>query len=580
MKTEYKLLLWFFLLFLLPQVRFAFGASIVNESLIIQDPTEKSGSDFASSENFRQAANSPRNDVGKKFEDSVIPFGNEAKLLTANGKQSAVPGKTAINKMPESDPMKLSLQDFVGLVLRKNEQIGIQQSELAVKRESVQVAKAIFEPAFVGAYQYQEDNRRNTVQEIIAQSFTAEAELHEKSRNYQAGIEGLVPTGARMSLGYQLRDFSNNIIKRYNVDRESVTVLAATLTQPLLKGGGIQPTMAGIRVAESDAEIEFQNYRELAMRVLSQAIAAYWDLYIAGEKYKVRTDSVLNAEQLLNDNIVRVQTGKMAETEVLEAKAGYALRRSLQSEARQQVIFSTNNVRNFFSNSVAEKGLSIEPVDRIEIENMALDFTDSVVKAFKMRAEYLSVHRKITREEIKVAFAENQRWPQLDMKASYGLNGLATDTAGSWDEVQKSDYDTWSVGLEFRIPLGGDRKSRGELEASKQRKKQALLELKAVEVAMINAVDTSIRSVLSSQDQLKHYADVVDFNKLLLEAEVARFQAGKSNSRLLLEKEEDLNQAKEAHLESLLKYAKAILGLKLSEGSLLVKYGIESMKVN
>lgn len=133
--------------------------------------------------------------------------------------------------------MELKLQDFVGLILRKNEQIGIQNSELAVKRESVQVAKAIFDPAFVGSYHYKEDNRRNTVQEIIAQSFTAEPELHEKSRNYQAGIEGLVPTGARVSLGYQLRDFSNNTIKRYSVDNESVTVLAATLTQPLRKGG-------------------------------------------------------------------------------------------------------------------------------------------------------------------------------------------------------------------------------------------------------------------------------------------------------------------------------------------------------
>lgn len=106
--------------------------------------------------------------------------------------------------------------------------------------------------------------------------------------------------------------------------------------------------MAGIRVAESDAEIEFQKYRELTMRVLSQGIAAYWDLYIAWEKYKVRTNSVLNAEQLLNDNLVRIQTGKMAETEVLEARAGHALRKSRQSEAKQQVVFSTITSATFF----------------------------------------------------------------------------------------------------------------------------------------------------------------------------------------------------------------------------------------
>jgi outer membrane protein TolC len=203
-----------------------------------------------------------------------------------------------------------------------------------------------------------------------------------------------------------------------------------------------------------------------------------------------------------------------------------------------------------------------------------------LVKAFKLKAEYLSVHQKIKREEIKLVYAKNQRWPQLDMKASYGLNGLATDPGGSWDEVQSGDYDTWSVGLELRIPLGGDRKSRSELGATRQLKRQALLELKAVEVALANTVDTAIRSVQNSLDQLKHYSDVVDFNKRLLDAEIARFKAGKSNSRLLLEKEGDLHRAEEARLDSLAKYQNANTELALAEGSLLLKYGIEIMKVD
>ncbi len=578
MKTTCRVTLWFLLLIAIVLTKYGLNASGA-DVYQIDDAYADSGLDFA----YDKGSVLSKKILNHKTLSGGLNEDSSNGIIVTT--QASTEKNYSQQKKPKQDnpfkpePLRLKLQDFIRLVREKNEQIGFQDSHWMISREAVKGARAIFEPAFVGSYQYQEDNRNNTVQEIIAQSFTAEPELHEKSNNYQAAVEGLLPTGGRLNLGYQLRDFSNNIIKRFDVDNEAVTFFGASLTQPLLKGGGIKPTMAGIRVAETDAGIEFQNYRAVTMRIVSRAIVAYWDLYIANEKLKVRINSVHNAEQLLRNNIVRASTGKMAETEVLEAEAGVSLRKSLQSGARQQIVFAMNNVRTFFSTSVAEKDVAIEPADRIEIKDIKLNFSDSLVKAFKLKAEYLSVHQKIQREEIRLVYAKNQRWPQLDMKASYGLNGLATDPGGSWDEVKSGDYDTWSVGLELRIPLGGDKKSRSELGATRQRKRQALLELKAVEVAMANTVDTAIRSVQNSLDQLKHYSDVVDFNKRLLDAEIARFKAGKSNSRLLLEKEEDLHRAEEARLDSLAKYQNANTELALAEGSLLLKYGIEMMKV-
>ncbi|MEE9613271.1 MAG: TolC family protein, partial [Desulfatiglandales bacterium] len=332
--------------------------------------------------------------------------------------------------------------------------------------------------------------------------------------------------------------------------------------------------------AERDADIAFQTYREQMMRVVAEAIAAYWDLYLTQEKYKVRQDSVEIAEKILRDNIVRVQTGKMAETEVLEAKAGLALRESLLSEARQAIVAVMNNVRTLFSSSAAEKEIEIVAIDKLEIKKVEVDFANSLLKAFKLRADYLSSRKKIEREDIKLAFAKNQRWPQLDIEGSYGLNGLAQSFSDSWDDAKDGDLPTWTVGIKLRIPLAADIKARSEMNAAKKRKKQALLELKAVEVALANQVDTAIQSVYSAREQVSQHARVVDFNKRLLEVEIARFKAGKSNSRLLLEKEEDLLRAKEAELDSLVKYKKIILELGLAEGSLLLSQGIEIMDVD
>jgi outer membrane protein TolC len=357
-------------------------------------------------------------------------------------------------------------------------------------------------------------------------------------------------------------------------------VFGASITQPLLKGGGVKATMAGIEVAQADAEIAFQNYRGQRIRVISEAIASYWDLYLAREKYMIRKESEHNAMEILRDNLVRVKTGKMAETEVLEAEAGLALRRSLVSDAKQNIVYAMNRVRTFFSSSAAVAKAEIEPADRLNSEEVKLDFTDSLSKAFKLRADYLSTRKKIEREDIRLVFAENQRWPQLDLKGSYNMNGLTDAPRSSWNDAWDQNYETWSVGIELRIPLGGDRKSRSELEATRQRKKQALLELKALEVSLANDMDTATKGVQNVREQVMQYAGSVEMNRRLLEAENVRFKAGKSNSRLLLEREEELNKAKEAEIESLVRYRKSLLQLEMAEGSVLFNQGIENIAEN
>ena len=489
---------------------------------------------------------------------------------------SPAPEQGTADPVPGSGAQRLSLRDFVRLVREKNEQIGYQDSEWAISREAVKGAKAIFEPAFVGSYQFQEDKRRNTVQELVSQGFAPI--FQERSSSYQAAVEGLVPTGAKLRLGYTNKDFTNSIDNRFNVDRESQTVVGANLVQPLLKGRGVGPTTAVIRVAEADSDIAFQTYRGQMMRVVSDAIAAYWELSLARERHRVRKESERNAEGILRHNIARAQAGKIAETEVLEAKAGLVMRKSLVNEADQAIVAATNNARSFFSASAAEGAAGIWPAEPLDPkEEVIPGFSESLARSFRHRAEYIASRRKIEREEIKLIFAENQRWPQLDLKGSYNINGLDDRPRASWGDAWSRDFETWSVGLELRIPLGGDRKSKSELEATKQRKRQALLELKAVEVALANAVDTSVQGVANGRQQVGHFAGIVEMTRQLLEAETVKFDAGKSNSRILLEREENLNKAKEAYIESLVKYRKLLTQLDMAEGTLLANQGIEVM---
>ena len=70
------------------------------------------------------------------------------------------------------------------------------------------------------------------------------------------------------------------------------------------------------------------------------------------------------AEKILEDSKVRVRTGKMAATDMLDAEAGVSLRKSLEVQARQDIIATMNELRTLFSSSAADKKIEIKVADR------------------------------------------------------------------------------------------------------------------------------------------------------------------------------------------------------------------------
>lgn len=500
-------------------------------------------------------------------EDPSVKAKND-ELKADTGAIASIPGN-----------LRLGLQDFIRLVQEKNERIKSRQLEWEVSREAIRREKSVFEMELVTSYRYEMNRRRNTAQETLSRQFM---EIYKETNNhFSVGVEGLITTGGRVRLAYSMKDLSNSVnTEVFNFSHEFPTFIGFSYTQPLLKNRGRKVNTANIRAAEADSDIAFQEYRQQTMLIVANAAAAYWTLLSTQEKYKARLESIRIAEMILKDNRGRAREGKIAESEVLEAEAGLALRWSLAIAARQALNSAKNNASVFISFSADGKESNIVSTDRLEITGIELEFSKSIQKTLKLRPEYLTSLIKINKEDIRLAFAKNQRYPQLDLNLSYGLNGLNNNSGASFVEAfVDRKFESWTVGLELRIPLGGGQRSKSELMAARQRKKQALLELKAVEVAVTNAVDTAINYVTSAGEQARFYTKVVDLNNRLLEVELARLDAGRSNSRLVLEKEENLNKAIDARLESMIEYKRALLELGIAEGSLLLSHGIELMEV-
>lgn len=493
--------------------------------------------------------------------------------LSAADSPTAAPARAAQPpSLPAADAM--TLRQVVQRVLDYNETIQIRALEWLSSQKRAKAARGIFEPEFVGSAEMQRNERRNSVQQQLG-LFGSEA-FSERNNIYSGAIETLLSTGGKLRVGYSLRDLSNNLQARYGTGiNEYESFMGASLVQPLLKNGGPNVTMAAIRLAAGESELAFQEYRRQTMLMVARAETAYWDLFFAQELAGIRADSVRIARTLLDDNKARAQVGKSSELEVLEAQAGVAFRQARLEDALQKLIEARNRLAALVSGAAAFTNTAIAAADHPQLREIETDFFRSMEEAFEWNPDYLTQRRQVIQENIRLAYAKNQRYPQLDLKASYGLSGLADSPGASWDDIRTSDYENWSVGVEMRIPLGGGQKVKNEYEAVKLRKQQALLSLKSVEVEISSALDTSIRRVGSTRDGVQNYQEVVEFNKRVLDTELVSVDTGKSDSRRVLEAEGRLSEARSSVLESQVNYEKSLLEWDLIRGTVLRTRNLE-----
>jgi len=478
-------------------------------------------------------------------------------------------------------PSDLKMDDFLQRVLQRNESLQAKLLEVEINRRKARGEYGVFEPEVFGSFLREANNRENTVEQE-RNTLSTTGTFEELNNIYDGGLEALVPTGAKVRLGYTMRDLRNNLQKqtisasRGATNGEYQSFVGFSFTQPLLKNAWFPANLAGIRLAALSSDIAFQDYRRQLMVVISTAEASYWNLYMAQEQVRFFKESVATAERILNDTRDRVRAGISSELDMLEAEAGLALRRSKLSDANQKLYEAGNRLISLYAESVVSPNRFVRAVDRPQIGGSTnFIFFDAWKSAYESNPDYLTQRKKVFQEMVRLAYAKNQRLPELDFKGSYGLNGLGDSPGTSWDDIQQQDFPFWSIGIEMRIPLVGGIKSRNELAAARLREKEALVSLQEVETQIANALDTAIHKINSAHDSVQSYQTVVNFNQSLLDSALARLEVGKVESRKVLDIEADLFEARNSVVDALVQYQRAGLEFDLVAGAILKKRNLE-----
>ena len=463
---------------------------------------------------------------------------------------------------------QVPLTNYLRMVIAQNDRLAAQELQVVAAQAQQKGEMGIFEPALVTGAEHQINNRQLNSQSISSAIGLRTNVVSERNNNYSSALEFLVPTGARVRFGSTLHDLINSyqqvgISQFTNGEYESF--VGVTLAQPILKNAGTTATLAASRLAARQSEVAWQEYRGNLIQIIAGAEAAYLGLHLAQEQVRFFAESARVAQTVLDDAKARVAAGKSGELDVLQAEADFATRRNGLREAEQKLTEARARATSAFESAEDDKRgmLMAEPPSLPE--GQALEFSTHWPILFNHSPELRSQYERLAQEGIRVAYSRNQRLPQLDLKASYGLNGLGATPQDAYDQVRTKEFDTWSLGIELRIPLGGGIRERQELIAARARQRAVLLGLRDLETQLGNSLRVALKKFEFTRGAIADHEAVIRLNQNLLEAEMARLKVGRVEARRVLEVERDLLQAKLTSLAASVGHHQASIELEALE---------------
>jgi len=463
----------------------------------------------------------------------------------------------------ETNPVvrTITLRACIERALTDNLEIRAERIYPSIATWGVVQQEGVFDPAFIASATYNESSTPRTTGDYT----------DLRQFNPSLGLGGVLPTGTRYNLSVSDYRSGGTGVPDYLYTGNA----SLTLTQPLLKNFGFNPNLAYIRVARKKRDIATQNFAMLVMNKVSEVSRAYYELVFAIEDHKAKLEDLNRAKRLLEENRKRVQVGVMSPLDVTQAEAGVAEREEAVIVAERAIKDNENALKRLISSDVRFLlGETLVPLDYPVAEMVEVDVARSTRAALEQRPDFLAAKHEVERQNILVQYTRNQLWPELDLQASYGMNGWAGSGFHTLTARQLSqDHNAWGIGFSISFPIG-NRQARANYSMARLDREQALLTLKQLEQNIVVQVDNAVGRVQTNLKRVEATRAASRLAEESLKAEETKLRAGTSTSFLVLQAQSQLAAARSAEIRAKADYSESLVELFRVEGSTLKRNNI------
>lgn len=492
-------------------------------------------------------------------------------------------------KEPEHDGISPSLKDLPG------RQLSIQSVRALALQNNLSIQVARFDPEIAAQTLREEEAKFDRILFAYAKyavkdtpsisgdnvEFTAAnpalnkqqlklttLEQEKKETSLEAGIKIPLRTGGTVTVSSPF----NRIDSAGLVDSDEFrSALRFSFSQPLLRNAGRDVNEASIRIADYSQVGEQLKTRLQVIRVISLIDKAYWDLYKAWGMLDVRRQQYEYAHQNLLMVKRRVKEGLTARVEINRAEIGVTTRLDALVVAKTKVKLAQRQLQ-FLLNDLdhnQSETFNIIPVTEPNLLKFSFQRDKLINDAMTNRIDLLNQELKLSADLVKIDYLENQTLPMFTLDYQYGALSNTEDSFGNtYQDLFNGDFNDWSIGLKFEMPLTNEaRKARLQRAVSQRLQRLTTKTLQTLTVKReihdaLDYVDQNWQRILIARQQVL----IAGMN---YEAELKQFNEGLRTMTEVLETLTRLGEAQVKEVRAISDYQISLIDAAYATGTTL-----------
>jgi outer membrane protein TolC len=297
--------------------------------------------------------------------------------------------------------------------------------------------------------------------------------------------------------------------------------LAITLTQPLLNGAGTAYNGSVMVLANISTDIARDRFSHDLQTLLLDLHRNYWDLYLQRSALAQRTRLYRQA-LVIRDELKARQALDATHGQLIRAETAVASREAALIRYRAAVSNTEARIRAIVNDpGLAPSGCAEMIPDQMPIRTLVpADLNNSLVTALKARPEIQQGIKEIRAAGVRSDAAKNEVLPVLNAIIETYVSGLEGHgaIAQAYGDQFSEGRPSFTGGLHFEMPLGGNRSANARLSQRQAELRQTTCQLEAttanvraeVEIA-VRDVDTAYREMVSKYRAMVAGAAEIDF---------------------------------------------------------------------
>jgi outer membrane protein len=479
--------------------------------------------------------------------------------------------------------LRLSLHDYLDLVIANNTDIGIQRLTLETPKNAIQRAFGVFDPTVTSSYS------ANRSQTPATDQLQGAAVVSQLNQPFSARFSELTPFSTTLFSQVQNTRLSTNS-QFALLNPSNSTTLTMGFTQPLLRNRGRYITKLPITIARAQkAQSEFSFYDQV-MRLLVTAENAYWDVINSRERLRVQREGLKLAEAALERTRREVELGATSPLEIFQPEQNAATARISVTQFEYQLKQFEDALRRQIGADIDPdvRDVPIELTEKVEAtaDNTVYDREKLVALAMSKRPDLKVAQMNLDINDLQIRTNLEALRPRLDFQGQYSTTGRGgvsydrtttpatpipggiLDAFGQW-----FTYSTYFFSLNLTLPLR-DRAGAANLADSVVTKRSNALRLRSTEQQIRQDVLNGITQVESSREGVKLAEIALDFARKRADADQKRYDLGVINIFFLLSSQNDLTTAESNLVTQTVQYKRNLLNLQQRLGTLLEDRGI------